>query len=253
MRIDTLNFHTQYDECMKIENGSFSNSDNTKFGKIIISDNVISLEAFINQVPYDYMETFAADKSVSLNISFEKKFKAVANEHTYPFWSRPIFFDDFTKSGNNMQAVLIKNVDECICFIALATENSICTFSKSSLENVLLLNVKAMYGGVNSLKCDAAVYACDKNPVNAIKKAYRIANNKGYISGGLRESKDYPEYFNYLGWCSWNCCYHDVTYDKIISKAKEFKEKKIPAATRVAECKSALTGSFASIASCNQV
>ena len=37
-----------------------------------------------------------------------------------------------------------------------------------------------------------------------------------------------PEIFNYLGWCSWDAFYTDVTEDKIRQKTQELTEKKVP-------------------------
>ncbi|MBO4733510.1 MAG: hypothetical protein J5662_03445, partial [Clostridia bacterium] len=44
----------------------------------------------------------------------------------------------------------------------------------------------------------------------------------------MRTDKDYPEVFEYLGWCSWDAFHMDVTHEDLINKAREFKEKGIP-------------------------
>lgn len=40
----------------------------------------------------------------------------------------------------------------------------------------------------------------------------------------LRVNKTFPEYFNYLGWCTWNAFYFDVNEEKYLSVLKEYKE-----------------------------
>ena len=44
----------------------------------------------------------------------------------------------------------------------------------------------------------------------------------------MRTDKEYPEVFNYLGWCSWDAFHMEVTHADLINKAKEFKKKEIP-------------------------
>ncbi|AZN42494.1 hypothetical protein EJC50_24530 [Paenibacillus albus] len=44
----------------------------------------------------------------------------------------------------------------------------------------------------------------------------------------LRESKRYPDAFNYLGWCTWDAFYHDVTEQGIEAKAIELRDKQVP-------------------------
>ena len=40
----------------------------------------------------------------------------------------------------------------------------------------------------------------------------------------LRKNKSFPQYMNYLGWCTWNAFYFDVNEDKYLNGLKEFKE-----------------------------
>jgi raffinose synthase len=47
-------------------------------------------------------------------------------------------------------------------------------------------------------------------------------------SGRLRRDKAFPEIFKYLGWCSWNAHYRDITHDKILEHAVSFERAGIP-------------------------
>lgn len=88
-------YNTAHTEYMPIKDDSFSNYENTKYGKVSIVDDDLQIDAHITQSPYNYMETFSPQKSVSVELEFHDKFNAMGNELFNPFWCRPVFFDDF--------------------------------------------------------------------------------------------------------------------------------------------------------------
>lgn len=57
------------------------------------------------------------------------------------------------------------------------------------------------------------------------KIAPRPAAEKGIA---LREERRLPEMFQYLGWCSWDAFYREVSEDGIRQKAEELTEKEVP-------------------------
>ncbi|MBO5649181.1 MAG: alpha-galactosidase [Clostridia bacterium] len=70
--------------------------------------------------------------------------------------------------------------------------------------------------------------AVSSEPIRAMETAYSYAREIGAIAVPLRCERDYPEMFEYFGWCSWDAFYQDVTSEKIYQKLDEFREKKIP-------------------------
>ena len=44
----------------------------------------------------------------------------------------------------------------------------------------------------------------------------------------LKEEKTYPKMFDYLGWCSWDAFYTDISEEKVLAKGNELKEKQVP-------------------------
>ena len=58
-------------------------------------------------------------------------------------------------------------------------------------------------------------------------RAMREVDPDGVI-GRLRSEKAYPEVFEYLGWCSWNAHYTDISGDALIAHAKRFDELGVP-------------------------
>ena len=48
------------------------------------------------------------------------------------------------------------------------------------------------------------------------------------VVGNLRKNKKFPELWSYVGWCSWNAYYENITEDELIASAKSFKESNFP-------------------------
>ena len=48
------------------------------------------------------------------------------------------------------------------------------------------------------------------------------------VIGRVRWEKDYPEIFDYVGWCSWNAYYQKVTAEDIIESAADFRAADFP-------------------------
>lgn len=61
-------------------------------------------------------------------------------------------------------------------------------------------------------------------PFDVNKETFNLLGKKPI----MRIDKEYPEIFEYLGWCSWDAFHMDVTHKDIINKAQEFRKKKIP-------------------------
>lgn len=68
----------------------------------------------------------------------------------------------------------------------------------------------------------------DSDPYHLVREAAEYAFE--LLGTGLhtRDHRRYPEIFNYLGWCTWDSMYIDVSEAGILEKCEEFKEKSIP-------------------------
>ena len=76
-------YNTAHTEYMPIKDDSFSNYENTKYGKVSIVDDDLQIDAHITQSPYNYMETFSPQKSVSVELEFHDKFNAMGNDQVH--------------------------------------------------------------------------------------------------------------------------------------------------------------------------
>ncbi|QHW35511.1 hypothetical protein GZH47_31980 (plasmid) [Paenibacillus rhizovicinus] len=55
-------------------------------------------------------------------------------------------------------------------------------------------------------------------------------------AAGLRSAKAYPDVLEYLGWCTWDAFYDDVTEQGITDKLEEFKRHELPVKWLMIDC-----------------
>ena len=84
----------------------------------------------------------------------------------------------------------------------------------------------ALRGGLESVDEIMYVYAEADTAYEAVHKAFAwLIKEKGILP---REERRIPDIFRYLGWCSWDAFYTDVSADLVTQKADELIEKDVP-------------------------
>ncbi|RLF20807.1 MAG: hypothetical protein DRZ82_00805 [Thermoprotei archaeon] len=66
------------------------------------------------------------------------------------------------------------------------------------------------------------------DPYVVIEKTYDVAFERLGRSLCLRKNKKYPDELEYLGWCSWNAYWREISEDKIIYAYNRFKKLNLP-------------------------
>ena len=72
------------------------------------------------------------------------------------------------------------------------------------------------------------VIAFGRDPYSAVEDSFEAAVQAMERKVRLSAEKTYPEIFDYLGWCSWNAFWREVSREKVISSAEIARGKGIP-------------------------
>lgn len=177
--------------------------------------------------PYEYARIFEKDNSLEITVETEEAEKVLAQQLKTPFWTQPCFSDGFYGMPGKLQYVLIKHNSFYEFILPVANENFFATV-KGDGRCSYKICVSTLSPDNTEICGTVAVVSKASEPYEAIKKGYTAAVKCGIIKTPLKSDKKYPEILKYLGWCTWNAFYHDVSEEKILAKAKEFKEKNIP-------------------------
>ena len=142
-----------------------------------------------------------------------------------PWWSRPAFVQSPVDIPNKTQVALFRFRETYACFVPMVGERFKAYLSGGTATE-LRLTVTALYGGLSDIREPLYVYAEAQSISEAIRKAFTAIARLKDIR--LRTERRYPEIFRWLGWCSWNAFYTEVSEDGIRQKAEEFSAKELP-------------------------
>ena len=90
------------------------------------------------------------------------------------------------------------------------------------------VDISTYAGGYTNFAAHCFVISCGTDPYQTTEKSADFGFEFLGKKRALRTDKRLPEVFRYLGFCSWNAFYKQVTATGLEEKAKEFKEKNIP-------------------------
>ncbi len=227
IRINTFCTET-YKLAYKNERYIIENNESNKVGFAELMDNVLNVRVGIEQPPYEYMESFDADQAFGVELELDNVIEALASELYTPFWCRPVFTKQLSGLPEHIQGVLLHQDTGYTFVLPVCSKMFRCSISGGADDNTLLLNVSKLCGGYTQISGKIAVIVTGAEPYETMEKGFQIAVEQGLFNTKMRLDKEYPPMLEYLGWCTWNAFYHDVSSEKIIQKAEEFQEKKIP-------------------------
>lgn len=171
---------------------------------------------------------FGIQKAIGINInSIDFIEKYMATYRYCEFWVEPSFGQDLSDLKNNTQAIIGTDNDKKFFFLTVLCDDifktTICGNESGGVDIYVWSNDFR-----NSIDTTAVYYAFGNEPFdlvkNSIKEGMLLLNH----SAKMREERDYPDVFEYLGWCSWDAFQMYVTHDDLVKKAQEFKAKQIP-------------------------
>lgn len=174
----------------------------------------------------DKCDNLALEKSVVLDVHVgEKPEKITAIYLHSEWWTRPAFVTDFSQIPQKTQVLFLKYPDRYVCLVPNVGETYKAWIMPGG-EDSITFELYAAMGGMGSVDEIVFVAAEDKTVYGAITKAFRYLIKLHGISA--REDRRLPERFRYLGWCSWDAFYTDISEEKVLEKVAELEEKNVP-------------------------
>lgn len=164
---------------------------------------------------------------IKLHIDNLGNIKGLMANYLYKdWWTRPWFDTDVTKLPPHTQSLVWKTESVYhhilpICDSVFRNEIS----GSSEGIDIMLSSYDVGYRVADTL---TFALASDTDPFELVRASAYAGLKSLNEPGKPIEERLYPTPFEYLGWCSWDAFYHDVSEDGLLEKAKEFEKKDIP-------------------------
>lgn len=149
----------------------------------------------------------------------------MANEQHSRYWCRPVWGEDLSALPACVYELLWQAGERWCALLSLCGKTY-----KASLrgcEEGLECCVSAACAGLTECKDQPILlYGEGDEPLTLLHDIAVEASR--ILSLPLREERECHALFHWLGWCSWDAFQIRVTHEKLLQKAAEFREKKIP-------------------------
>ena len=205
----------------------YSNKEERFFAEVsfVIAENGFSIDINAKLKPMYLMpEINSFDEDAGVVICFDvDTSKGFAAGYMESRWWRYV---DFNRIPEKTQGLICNFEDVHICY----TPQCIKEFKSQLRENEekhIELYIGSECNGFTNAAGTVLTVTAAQNPYEAAAENARFSAENNLFVTPLKSYKDYPDFLQGFGWCTWNAFYHDVTAEKIEQKLIEFKEKGI--------------------------
>ena len=157
------------------------------------------------------------------------QFPQEINEKTYDAWSYPLHLNTIENLPYHLKVskILFKLKKDYVFLLPITYGPGRTFITYFTTKNSFCI-VHNAYAPTEWSSLTLFTIGFDKDPYNLVEKCFDVSFKVINKLQVLRKYKHYPKVFEYLGWCSWNAYWRDITYEKIIYAAKKFATLKLP-------------------------
>ena len=165
------------------------------------------------------------ENPVRVHVPVEEKPQKITALYLFgPWWTRPAFCSRLSDIPERTQAAFFR-MKEDVVFILPMVGSAFRTSLKGG-EEELVFEMTAGLGGIRKVREPLFIMTRGKTAYEAAGKAFEELSRQSGLK--LRKDRRVPEMAGYLGWCSWDAFYTEVSEEKIREKAAEIRDKKVP-------------------------
>ena len=141
------------------------------------------------------------------------------------WWTRPAFIHTYAEIPDRTQVLLVETEQEYAVVLPLVSSQYRAELIPGT-ENALRLRIYSGVEDSRDFSAPVCLFCTAESPRTAVERAMKAM--AGICSIPLRKERRIPAMLNYLGWCSWDAFYRDVSAEGLQNKAKELQDKNIP-------------------------
>ncbi len=157
----------------------------------------------------------------------EKVVRFMAIRRISEYWCAPVFGEDIKDIPPQTQTVVLEYADGRFCAI-VPTVNDEWKCELYGTKNGIAAHLFSWCEGKKDCKGLFLCYAVGDRASRLIKQCVEAALEALGRATMHRQKREYPEIFEYLGWCTWDSMQIRVNEEGILQKCEEFRQKEIP-------------------------
>lgn len=176
---------------------------------------------------YQKSERFDRDKGVGLVFKPSKytgNILSIAKANKW--WTHPVFCREIGNIPDETQSLLWGYENQYVFLMGVSDQIFKSEFSAEGEA----VSVYITHGGGGYAQAETACFALgvSDDPFGLFKDVIGEGLSIAQAPAKTRESKKFPDMLEYLGWCSWDAFYTDVSEQGLMEKAREFQNLKLP-------------------------
>lgn len=170
----------------------------------------------------------AAERAVEVALVPDAFARGLALKRIKLFWLAPAFVSDhrLLSPSNVLLLWQREGSGEYQVLVPLAGDGMIGEVGHEGYQ--LRVALESRVAGLTPRAVPLFAVAMGRDPYRLPADAYRAGFAAAGAWGRMRDEKPLPEVFKWLGWCSWNTYYQEVTEEKVLASARSLRERRIP-------------------------
>lgn len=193
-----------------------------KQGNITIGSVSVELE---NQ-PFRENNNLCGRAPIRLSIELdEMPISMCATYQHRDWWSRPAFISSFEEVPERTQSLFVKG-DKSVGYILPMVGNKTKTYLTNGTGKAICFEMTAYTEGIHQVEDYCFIMSEGDELYDITKEVFHKVCQLKQVP--TKEGRNYPEMFEYFGWCSWDAFYTDISEDKVLEKVDELNRKQIP-------------------------
>ena len=169
-----------------------------------------------------------ADFGAGIDIDLQNVESFMADYRRCEYWCMPQFGRDLREVLDETQGLICKKTDGSYAVILPVVSEQYKCVLKGNARGGVTARLFSWYDQLCSCNCLALMYAEGDDPYKLLRSCAKTALELLGSDCKLREQRQYPEMFEYLGWCSWDAMEIRVCEEDLFTKCAEFRDKQIP-------------------------
>lgn len=169
----------------------------------------------------------SAENGIGLAMEPSGKPAGIMANHMYcRWWCKPFFADAFEQVPERTNSLLWSDGTEYHHLLPVCHETFRAELSGSGAGLRLLASPHC--GNIKKATVLLAALGSDRDPYRLAQTTVATALRAHHTTGRTRADRKYPEVFEYLGWCSWDAMYYELSESKVFEKFDELNRQQLP-------------------------